>query len=573
MTTAPRFTAWLDDFFASYYRWRPVNATFIGVHRYDDRLPDYSERAIEELAQELARLERDLQKLPSEQLSVAEELDRSLAEGFLKIQRWELASGHFQRGNPCVYTGEAIFGVIALFLRPFASLLQRIEAAVSRMQAIPILLQQGEENVREAPAAWTERAVRECMGASLFLRNGIDILIAQHGITDARLREAADQAADAFGRFQRYLETELMRQATDTYACGADAFALLLRSGHFLDQTAEEIEAAAQAEFDASNAYLIQHATDFDAPTWQEAIAGLADIHPSAEHYYARYGELWDASKATAAEHALLTWPDFPIRYVAQPEWAREAAPYLYFLFYRAPAAFDDLPMTLYLVTPIEPDMPLDVQESKLRATNDSVIKLNHVVHHGGIGHHVQNWHAMRAESRIGQIAAVDCASRTALFCGGTMAEGWACYTTELMGEVGFLTPLERYAERHARLRMAARTLVDIRLHDGRYDLEQAAAFYRDQVGMNESAARGEAVKNSMFPGTATMYLVGTDLIHALRHELAARDGEAFNLSHFHDRFLSYGSVPVSCIAALMRNGALIDQDNAKGGVAATTVV
>jgi hypothetical protein len=41
-TAAPAFAAWLDDLFAAYYRRRPVNATFIGVHDYDDRLPDLS---------------------------------------------------------------------------------------------------------------------------------------------------------------------------------------------------------------------------------------------------------------------------------------------------------------------------------------------------------------------------------------------------------------------------------------------------------------------------------------------------------------------------------------------------
>ena len=42
---APAFTAWRDDFFSSYYRLRPVNATFIGIHDEDHRLPDYSEEA------------------------------------------------------------------------------------------------------------------------------------------------------------------------------------------------------------------------------------------------------------------------------------------------------------------------------------------------------------------------------------------------------------------------------------------------------------------------------------------------------------------------------------------------
>jgi hypothetical protein len=154
--------------------------------------------------------------------------------------------------------------------------------------------------------------------------------------------------------------------------------------------------------------------------------------------------------------------------------WAHQLAPMprvsaLRPIAYHSPAPFDDLPEVEQLVPPGAPD---------------SVIKLNHVVHHAAIGHHVQNWHAVRAPSRIGRIAAVDCASRIALFCGGTMAEGWACYATELMDEVGFLTPPESVAVRRFRLRMAARAVADVRLHDGAWTLPEVAAFYRERVGM-----------------------------------------------------------------------------------------
>ena len=197
--------------------------------------------------------------------------------------------------------------------------------------------------------------------------------------------------------------------------------------------------------------------------------------------------------------------------------------------------------------------MPAAQQHQVLEANNDSALKLNHVVHHGAIGHHVQNAYAFRAASRIGRVAAVDCASRIALFCGGTMAEGWACYATDLMSEVGFLTPLEKYAERHTRVRMCARAVVDVRLHQGRLTLEQASDYYRQHAGMPPDAARAEAVKNSMFPGAAVMYVMGTDGIHGLRRELRARAGTSFDLRAFHDELLSYGSVPVSLIAESMR--------------------
>jgi uncharacterized protein (DUF885 family) len=209
--------------------------------------------------------------------------------------------------------------------------------------------------------------------------------------------------------------------------------------------------------------------------------------------------------------------------------------------------------------------MPPEEQRLRLRTANDSVITLNHVIHHGGLGHHVQNWHAYRAESRVGQMAAVDCANRIAMFCGGTMAEGWACYGTDLMDEIGFLGPRERLSQAHSRLRMAARAMVDVKLHRGEWTLDEAAAYYRNRVAMPSPAARAEAVKNSLFPGTALMYLIGTQQIHRLRRDLAAGD-PAFELRRFHDRFLSYGSIPVSLIAEDMRRSAAGAGRPAQGG-------
>jgi len=49
------------------------------------------------------------------------------------------------------------------------------------------------------------------------------------------------------------------------------------------------------------------------------------------------------------------------------------------------------------------------------------------------------------------------------------------------------------------------------------------------------------------------MYLMGTDMIRDLRHDLAAREGSSFSLRDFHDRLLSFGSVPVAVIAEAMR--------------------
>lgn len=557
---APAFSRWLDDFFAEYYQQRPVNATFIGVHDYDDEWPDCSDAGLAAKVAEMQALLEQLAALPEEPLTAAQAIDRKLAAGFLRIQLWETDSAHFERGNPCFYTGEAAFGLLALLLTDFAPLPKRIDALVRRLETLPTFLAQGQANVRSAPAAWTERAIHECTGIRHFLTEGIAALVAEEpfvvaAIDSVPLHRAAATALEAVDTFSRYLAEELAQQTHDQIACGAAVLDLLLQQGHFLPQSTDEILAYAEAERRKAETYLVEHAQDFGVATWPEALAKLADLHPHAAAYYARFDELWQASHQLVNEQKLLTWPDFPIRYGPRPTWARAAAPYLYFLFYRAPAAYNRPPLHNYLLVPIE-DLPPAEQEPFLSGTNDSVIKLNHVVHHGGVGHHVQNWHAYRAESRIGQMAAVDTASRIALFCGGTMAEGWSCYTTKLMGEAGFLTDLEAYGEYQSRMRMCARAIVDVRLHRGEFTLADAATYYVENAGMTAAAAQGEAVKNSMFPGAALIYLMGTDTVVQLREALRERQGEAFDLAAFHDTFLSYGSIPVALIREAMLRAA-----------------
>ena len=114
------FGAWLARFFEAYYRHRPVNATFIGEHRFDSRLPDFSDAGVHAAMADAATLLREAQALDETTLSTVARADKRLAEGFLRIQQWEWGSDHFQRGNPSLYTGEAIFSVVALFLTDFA---------------------------------------------------------------------------------------------------------------------------------------------------------------------------------------------------------------------------------------------------------------------------------------------------------------------------------------------------------------------------------------------------------------------------------------------------------------------
>ena len=548
--------AWLDRFFDHYYRSQPVNATFIGEHRWDGTLPDYSAANVDDARARIDSLLADSTSLSLDALSVDERHDVRLAQGALRIHGWELTGRHFHRGNPSLYTGEAVYGLISLFLTDYAPASERVAAAVERMEAVPKLLEQAKQNIEAAPRPWTERAIRECTGALALLSDELPESLGSAALGSDAFARAIARAKEGFARFRSYLKTDLIERERDEVAAGAEALALHLAEGHFLSEDAAEIERYGRSELVEASSKLVERAKEFGAESPSEVLAQLKAHRPTAEEYASRYQEFWDAARLFAQEKDLLTWPDFPIRYVERPQWVRTAAPHLYFLFYRSPAATHRPAVHDYLISPFDRTQSVVEQQRFLEAHNDSVIKLNHVVHHGGLGHHVQNYHAFRSGSRIGRMAAVDCASRIALLCGGTAAEGWACYATDLMGEAGLFTPLERYAELHGRVRMCARAIVDVRIHEGRWTLEHAARFYEEHALMPPAAAMSEAGKNSMFPGAAVMYLMGRDPIHRLRADMLAIEGRHFSSKKFHERFLSYGSIPVSLIATAMKDEA-----------------
>jgi uncharacterized protein (DUF885 family) len=544
------FEEWLDGFFASYYERRPVNATFAGVHEYDDQLPDYSEEDVRAALEEIRHLQSVGEAFAPAELSESQQLDQQLAMGALDIQHWELEGNHFHRSNPCLYTGEAIFGVFSLFLTDYAPLSERVDAAVSRMHAIPSLLATARNHLHAVPTHWLWRARDEIQAARDFFGEDVERLMDAKGIEDDRFREAARVALTAFERFADHLDT--VEQADD-HGAGADALELVVAKGHFREESLHEIRKLGREELDRAQQALVDGLEQFDADTPEAALAELQERHPSVEEYYDRHAEIWTECR-DVADGRFIDWPDYPLEFEPRPQWVRRAAQNLYFLFYRAPAPHDDIEPVTYLLEPVDPEMVEETQQERLRRWNTSQIKLNHVAHHGGLGHHVQNHRAYtRADSRIGEMAAVDTASRIALCCGGTMAEGWAPYATELLAETDFLTSLEEYSLHQTRRRMAARAVVDVDLHCGAMSADEAITFYRDEAEMSESGARYEVAKNSMFPGMALMYLLGTKTVFDLRTDLKDALGEAFDLQAFHEDLLSSGSVPVSLKAEQLR--------------------
>ena len=552
-------TAVLDRFFETFYRRRPVSATFTGLHDHDTRLPDWSADALEQAADEMRALRRDLDtagRVPDEAVTTFPlQVDLALADVALEIALAEHESRHFVHTNASLWTGEAIFGVLSLVTRDFAPVSQRLNAAQERLDAIPAFLGTLPNVLAAAPSEWTARARRECRTAAVLFGETLPAWVnglasedrgATAGIDLAAWVAASANAARSFVTLDTWLESSATSQTPKGVG---DLLELLVRRGHLDTTPIGELKAEAADALDEATSRLETMARPLGG--WPAVQELLAAAHPPAEGYLSRFEETWLACRQAALDHDLVSWPEAPLRYVPFPAHTREAAASLYYLNYRSPAPFDAVGMFDYVVPALD-GLSGDALEARLRVMNDSVITLNHVVHHGAIGHHVQNHHAYAGVSRVGRVAAVDTANRIAMFSGGSLAEGWACYVCDLMEEIGFLSPLECLAQQHTRVRIAARAVADLSMHTGELTPAAAARLYVDRAYMSTAAADGEATRNSMFPGTAVMYWLGTRGLHRLRGAVRARQGAAFSMRAFHDRVLSYGAIPVMLISKLM---------------------
>ena len=556
-------SAAVATYLAGWWDRNPVTATFAGAPGFDHALPDWSPAGLERAAGNAASMREELvAPLAAARHALGEAawperaplVDLELARAALEIEGAEYGRALMQHGNPSLAVGEAVFGVIALMLRDASPLEERWRAAAQRMSAFPAFFAGVRASMTgRVPEAFVARAHRECEGATVLLRDGVPQWLGRDESPAATaVRRAVPDAMAAVGAFAAWLVDGVRVDNENAVAAGENQFALLYERGHWTSRPAADWLREAQDRFAEARARLATMAGAIAPGGWADVQKRLTADHVTGDDYLGEFDRCWRDCREVSEREQLVDWPDAPLRFAAHAAYTRDAAPFLYYLPYRSPAPLQPTSEHVHELAPADASVPDDVREARRRAMTRSQIKLNHVVHHAAIGHHVQNWHAARSASAIGRFAAVDGASRIALLCGGSLAEGWACYATDLMDEAGFFTPDERVAEQHTRVRLLGRLIADVELHRGAWSLDRAATFYTSEVGMAPAVARAEAVKNAMFPATASMYWIGLDGLHRLRVAQARALGPRFARLAFHQQVLTHGAIPVPLIAELM---------------------
>ncbi len=134
---------------------------------------------------------------------------------------------------------------------------------------------------------------------------------------------------------------------------------------------------------------------------------------------------------------------------------------------------------------------------------------------------------------------------------GGDLAfvEGWGLYAETLGEDLGVYTdPYDRIGYLYSRLLRAARVVADTGVNAQGWSKQQAVAYLQKTVDMSSDDANAEVERIMAQPGQALSNVAGLTTIVALRDKAKARQGTAFDLRRFHAELLKDGSMPLDVL-------------------------
>jgi uncharacterized protein (DUF885 family) len=153
-------------------------------------------------------------------------------------------------------------------------------------------------------------------------------------------------------------------------------------------------------------------------------------------------------------------------------------------------------------------------------------------------------------------------------------AEGWALYSERLGKEVGFFQdPYSYYGHLQDDMLRAIRLVVDTGFHYKHWTRQQVVDFFHDHSAIDEADVQSETDRYMAWPAQALGYKIGQLEILKLRQYSKDQLGDKFDLRAFHDEVLSGGALPMDVLStrvhewvAQQKTQASLSSPSAKSG-------
>lgn len=544
-----KFQQLVKEFLESYYQAHPVWATYIGEHRYDGLLDDYSQDGIENENMSLRYFAEKIESIDFSQLNSINKVDFKILENEIRYQLFSFEELKPYENNPVMYNYLVGGAINSLITRDFAPMEQRLQSLSSRLKLLPALLRNIRINLRNPSEISTQTAIRQNRGIINLIKNDLPKILENHPRMKESMQKHMEAAINELEVNQSYMEKMLLPKSTGDFRLGKELFEKKLRFALQSDLTADEIIRRAEEEMVATQKRMFELAQplhekmfpgqelkeegkELESRVIREVLDEIAKDHPKKDELlevcrqnlkeqeqFVRDKDLLDLTGINQLE---VDW---------EPEFSRGVA----VAGLDSPGPLDKNLKSYFRVSPIPDDWTEEQVESFLREYNSYMLK-DLCIHEAMPGHYVQGFYDNQSPSLLSTI-----------FGNGPFVEGWAIYSEKLMTDAGYLDndPRMELTRLKFYLRAIINAIIDPKIHAGEMTKEEAIKLMTEEGFQELSEAEGKWVRASLTSTQLSTYFVGFQDVLDLEKAYREKTGENFSQKEFNQKLLSYGSLPV----------------------------
>jgi uncharacterized protein (DUF885 family) len=536
---------------------RPLEATRLGDHRYDNKLENLSAKTRARWTDRYRQVVAELpKKVEYKKLSRPQQIDYEILDFHLKRSIWQDENFNAYEHDPRIYNDYISESVFLLLTQSTLEKRVNITNAAERMAYIPRIVEAAKANLKNPPRVYVETAIKQNRGSIAYYESGLYELAGETAAT-SELKPASVKVLAALKDYQKFLEEDLLPRAKGEWRIGKEKFAKKLELELDAGLTAEQVLQDAETEFARveRDMYVIARQlwsrvyptkalppddVDGRRATIQLVLAELNKNHGKPENLVSDVKSTVGQIKTFIKEKDILRLPN-PDRclILEMPEFQRGNS-----TAYLNPAPpLDPKAASVYAVSPPPKDWDTRKVESYLQEYNRYMVQIL-TIHEAYPGHYVQLEYSNRNPSAIRRILS-----------SGVFAEGWAVYMEQVMLDQGYgngdlalrLNQLKWY------LRAVGNAILDYKMHCTNLSDAEALAFLTQRAFQSEGEALGKIVRSKQSSCQLSTYFVGRMAFYRLRQEVEREQGDKFDLGQFHEAVLDHGTLPVKYLPEVVR--------------------
>lgn len=531
--------AWKDFVQATIQQWftlDPSTAVYQGDHRFDGKLPDWSEAGLATRIAFLRSVVSDAGAYTN--LSPQDAMERDNLVSYARRELFWIVDADRPHNNPDWYITGGLDPNVYVS-REYADKPTRMRAMINFFNAVPTAAANIRANLKTPlPASFVKYGVAGFGGFAEYYRG--DARTAFADVADpalqAQFKASSEKAGQAMADLTAWLKTQ-QASATQNFPMGADRFSKMLKETEMVDLPLDQIEAIGRADLKRNqDALKLACARYTPGKSIAQCFDKLNADKPKEGPVAAAAAQIPELT-AFVREKDLATIPGTEQALVREsPPYNRQNSAYI-----DPPGPFEKGIPSIYYISPPDPAWSKQKQQDYIPGKNDLLFTS---VHEVMPGHFLQFLHSNRAPSWIARI-----------FVPYAYAEGWAHYTEEMMWEAGLGNGDAgvHVGQISNALLRDCRFLSAVGMHARGMTQAQSQEMFEKECYQTEGTAEQQAARGTYDPAYLN-YTLGKLMIRKLRDDWTATRGGKAAWKSFHDTFLGFGGAPIPLIRQQMMN-------------------